>query len=112
MGTTVSQYPHFYQDKDGKQKRNLLQVEADEPTVQRGYPKDGSITIRLQDDAAQKAFKMTPQEALNLGVELQRVAEELMTQRRSLWKQRPSFKPAAPATPAASAVPGAPEVAP
>jgi hypothetical protein len=85
---TVSQYPHFYQDKEGKQHRNMLQLEAEEPRLEKNFPKDGSVMIRIQDEEAQKAFKMTPQEALQLGTELEAVAKELMEGKRKLWKSK------------------------
>ena len=85
---TVSQYPHFYEDKEGKKHRNMLQIEADGAVVVDGFPRDGSVTIRIQDEDAQKAFKMTPQEALQLGVELQEVAKQLMSEKRDLWKEK------------------------
>lgn len=85
---TVSQYPHFYEDKDGKKKRNMLQIEAEDAAMVGGFPKDGSIIIRIQDDTAQKAFKMTPQETLQLGTELKDVAKELLGEKRRLWKEK------------------------
>lgn len=84
----VSQIPHFWQDKEGKSHRNMLQVEVDEAKMQGNFPKDGNVMIRLQDEEAQKAFKMTPQEALQLGTELQDIAKELMSGKRKLWKSK------------------------
>lgn len=84
----ISQYPHFYEDKDGKKKRNMLQIETEDAAMVGGFPKDGSIIIRLQDDEAQKAFKMTPQETLQLGTELREIAKELMGEKRKLWKEK------------------------
>lgn len=87
MGT-LSQYPHFYEDKEGKKKRNMLQVEAEDAVISGGFPKDGSVIIRIQDDEAQKAFKMTPQETLQLGTELKEIAKDLMAEKRKLWKEK------------------------
>lgn len=84
----VSQYPHFYQDKDGKSHRNMLQVEFEETKMQGSFPKDGSVMIRLQDETTNKAFKMTPQEALQLGTELKDIAKEVMRAKRDMWKKR------------------------
>jgi len=84
----LSQYPHFYQDKEGKSHRNMLQIEGEFATVQGGYPKDGHIMIRLQDDQVNKAFKMNPQEALKLGNEIADIAREMMKEKRELWKTK------------------------
>ena len=88
----VSQYPHFYHDKDGKSHRNMLQVEFEEVKLVGNFPKDGSVMIRLQDETINKAFKMTPQEALQLGTELKDIAKEIMRAKRDMWKKRPSKK--------------------
>ncbi|GEM_PF-2188510 len=84
----VSQLPHFYDAPDGKKKRNVLQVEAEDAKMDGLYPKDGSITIRMSDDTTQKAFKMTPQEALHLAEELNATAKELLAGKRNLWKAK------------------------
>ena len=84
----ISQYPHFYQDKEGKSHRNMLQIEMEEVKVVSGFPRDGSVMIRLQDESVNKAFKMTPQEALQLGTELKEIAKELMKQKREHWKSK------------------------
>ncbi|MBS3060666.1 MAG: hypothetical protein J4432_04115 [DPANN group archaeon] len=84
----VSQFPHFYQDKDGKSHRNMLQLEVEEPAMQGNFPKDGHVMIRLQDQESQKAFKMTPQETLAVGKELVALAEEQQAQMRQLWKSK------------------------
>jgi tRNA(Leu) C34 or U34 (ribose-2'-O)-methylase TrmL len=91
----TSQYPHFWQDKEGKSHRNMLQIEADEPKMQNNYPKDGTITIRLQDEQAQKAFKMTPQETLMLGEELKSIAKDMLKKKRELWEKK-GFAPKEP----------------
>lgn len=82
----VSQYPHFYQDKEGKSHRNMLQIEVEEVKLVNNFPKEGNIMIRLQDETINKAFKMNPQEALKLGTELKEVAKELIKQKREAWK--------------------------
>ena len=84
----ASQYPHFYQDADGKSHRNILQVEMEEPKMDKGFPKDGSVMIRIQDETSQKAFKMTPQETLQLGNELKQIALEHMKAKRDMWKSK------------------------
>jgi len=84
----ASQLPHFWEDKEGKSHRNMLQVEVDDPRIEGSFPKDGTITIRLQDEGAQKAFKMSPQEALMLGEELGDIAKDLLRKKRDLWKSK------------------------
>ena len=84
----VSQYPHFYQDKEGKSHRNMLQIELEEVKVVNNFPRDGSVMIRLQDESINKAFKMTPQEALQLGTELKEISKELMKTKREQWKNK------------------------
>ena len=91
----IAQLPHFYQDKEGKSHRNVLQIETDEPRVEKGYPKDGTISVRLQDELAQKAFKMTPQEALYLGEELTAIAKDLLAKKRGLWQEKARAGPTA-----------------
>lgn len=82
--STVSQYPHFYEDKEGKKHRNMLQIETEEPEIKSGFPKDGSVMIRIQDEESQKAFKMTPQETLQLGQELSDIAHEQIKKKRAM----------------------------
>ena len=89
----ASQYPHFYQDKEGKAHRNMLQIEIEEPRVVNNFPKDGNVTIRLQDEEAQKAFKMTPQETFVLGEELEQIAKELLRKKRELWEKKAAAQP-------------------
>lgn len=84
----IAQFPHFYQDKEGKSHRNMLQIEQDEPYMKNNFPKDGYVMIRLQDEESQKAFKMTPQEALAVGQELMNIAQEHQAKKRSLWMSR------------------------
>lgn len=84
----VSQYPHFFESPDGKKHRNMLQIEVEDPRLEGNFPKDGTVTIRLQDETAQKAFKMTPQETLQLSEELEQIAKELMSGKRTLWKSK------------------------
>lgn len=90
----ADQIPHFFKDAQGIQKRNLLQIEVDEPSMQGNFPKDGAVMIRLQDDQAQKAFKMTVQETLVLGEHLTAVAKDLLAKKRALWMNK-SFAPKA-----------------
>jgi len=84
----ADQIPHFYKDKQGVSKRNMLQIEVEEASIQNGFPKDGTVMIRLQDEQIQKAFKMTVHEALVLGEHLSQIAKELLKQKRELWKNR------------------------
>jgi len=84
----ISQYPHFYEDKEGKKHRNMLQVEVEEARMKGNFPADGNVMIRIQDEESQKAFKMTTQEAMQLGEELKEVSKELLKQKRELWKQK------------------------
>ena len=84
----ADQIPHFYKDAQGVSKRNMLQIEVDGPQIVNNFPKDGSIMIRLQDDQAQKAFKMTVQECLVLGEHLTSIAKEMLKKKRELWLNR------------------------
>lgn len=84
----VSQIPHFWQDKEGKSHRNMLQIEVEDPHMSGNFPKDGIVVIRLQDEEAQKAFKMNPQEVLQLAKELEDIARDLLKQKRELWKSK------------------------
>ena len=84
----TSQLPHFWEDKEGKSHRNMLQIEVDEPRMEGSFPKDGTVTIRLQDEETQKAFKMNPQEVLMLGEELEEIAKDLLRKKRELWKSK------------------------
>ncbi|MFH0986683.1 MAG: hypothetical protein V1911_01400 [Candidatus Micrarchaeota archaeon] len=84
----MSQYPHFYEDKEGKKHRNMMQIETEPAAMSGAFPKDGNIMIRIQDEESQKAFKMTPQEALQFGTEIKEIAKELLSQKRELWKSK------------------------
>jgi hypothetical protein len=84
----ASQLPHFWEDKEGKSHRNMLQIEIDEPRMEGNFPKDGTITIRLQDETAQKVFKMSPTETLQLGEELEDIAKDMLRKKRELWKAK------------------------
>lgn len=84
----VSQFPHFWEDKEGKSHRNMLQIEVEEPKVKNNFPKNGKVMIRLQDEDSQKAFKLDPKEALTIGEELREISKELMSKERDLWKER------------------------
>lgn len=84
----VSQIPHFWESPDGKKHRNMLQIEVEDPRMSGNFPRDGTIVIRLQDEEAQKAFKMNPQEVLQLAKELEDIARDLLKQKRELWKSK------------------------
>ncbi|MFW5903009.1 MAG: hypothetical protein ACOCTT_03920 [archaeon] len=84
----AAQFPHFWEDKQGKSHRNMLQLEVEEPKMKGNYPKDGSIMIRLQGEDEQKAFKLTPKEALTVGEELREISKEVMKKKRDLWKKK------------------------
>ncbi len=85
---TVSQVPHFWEDKEGNSHRNMLQIEVENPKMEGNFPQDGKVMLRLQDEDSQKAFKLDPKEALTVGEELKEVSKELLEKKRNLWKNK------------------------
>lgn len=84
----TSQVPHFWEDKQGKSHRNMLQLEIEDPKMKGDFPKDGAVMIRLQDEDSQKAFKLRPNESLMIGEELKEISKELMEKKRKLWEEK------------------------
>lgn len=88
----VSQFPHFWEDKEGESHRNMLQIEIEDAKMEGNFPDNGTVMIRLQDEDSQKAFKLDPKEALTIGEELQEVSKELLKQERELWEKKGKSK--------------------
>ncbi len=84
----AAQFPHFWEDNEGKSHRNMLQIEVEDPKMKGNYPDDGSVMIRLQGEDEQKAFKLEPKEALTVGEELKEISREIMKKKRDLWEKK------------------------
>lgn len=84
----VSQFPHFWEDKEGKSHRNMLQIEVEKAKMKGNFPNNGKVMLRLQDKDSQKAFKLDPKEALTIGEELKEISKKLMKQERDLWEEK------------------------
>ncbi|MEM4389408.1 MAG: hypothetical protein QXG98_01985 [Candidatus Micrarchaeia archaeon] len=76
---------HWWRDEKGEPHRNVLRIESEPPQLSNGFPRDGTITLRLQNSTASQAIKLSPDEALRLSTQLLAVAKELLQQKRALW---------------------------
>jgi len=78
---------HWWKDEKGSSHRNALRVESEQPQVVNGFPRDGTIVVRIMNSSSQQAIKLSPDEALRLSTQLVQVAKELMNAKRSLWHE-------------------------
>jgi len=76
---------HWWKDEKGESHRNALRIESEPPQLNNGFPRDGLITLRLQNSASSQAIKLSPDEALRLSTQLLAVAKDLLQQKRALW---------------------------
>jgi hypothetical protein len=86
MGIIEEEIVHWWKDDKGESHRNALRLERDNATEVNGFPRDGIITVRIMNTAAQQAIKLSPDEALRMSTQLLSVAKELLNQKRSLWQ--------------------------
>ncbi len=78
---------HWWKDDKGEQHRTILRLESEQPTQNNGFPRDGTISVRVMNTSSATAIKLSPQEALQLSTQLLSVAKEIMNQKRRMWQQ-------------------------
>jgi hypothetical protein len=78
---------HWYKDDKGETHRSSLGLESEGPQMVKGFPRDGLLTVRLNNSVGNVGFRMSPDEALRFSTVLQSVARELLLKKRGLWQQ-------------------------
>jgi len=78
---------HWWKDEKGEGHRNSLRLESEPPQLFNGFPRDGVITLRLNNTTSQQAMRLSPDEALRLSTQLVQIAKELLDQKRILWHE-------------------------
>ena len=81
---------HWYKDEKGVQKRTILRIESIPPEIHNGFPKDGSIFLKIFSDKGNAIIKISPDEALRLSTQLLNLSRELLNKKRKLWN---SYEP-------------------
>ena len=85
----LHQITHFFEPADGSRQRNTLQIETREPEMStKGYPKEGTIGIRLIKDGENHAFKLSLSEAAVMAKRLDNEVNRHMDMLRELWEKR------------------------
>lgn len=79
---------HWWRDEKGEPHRNALRVESERPQRINGFPRDGTVTVRLINTVSQQAIRLSPDEALKLSSQLMTIAKELMNDKRTLWNEQ------------------------
>lgn len=79
---------HWFVDEKEKKHRSALRIESIPPTLNKGYPRDGIITLRIMNGIGAIGFKCSPDEALKLSTQLLTVAKEQLQKKRRLWNER------------------------
>jgi hypothetical protein len=85
MATIEEEIIHWWKDEKGESHRNALRLESEPASEYNGFPRDGVITLRIQNSVAQQAIKLSPDEALRISTQLLSIAKDLMQQKRSMW---------------------------
>jgi len=83
---------HWYKDDDGASHKSGLKLETAEPTSANGYPRDGTITLRLTNTVGTVGFRLSPDEALRVSSLLSQLSKELINKKRALWQQEDDDK--------------------
>ncbi len=79
---------HFWKDEKGEKHRNALRLESETPREINGFPRDGTITIRILNTVSQQAIRLSPDEALRISTQLLAIAKDLLNQKRALWRMK------------------------
>jgi len=83
---------HWYKDDDGVSHKSALKLETAEPTCTNGYPRDGTITLRIANTIGTVGFRLSPDEALRVSSLLCQLSKELINKKRVLWQQEDDEK--------------------
>lgn len=78
---------HWWKDEAGELHKNALRLETEPPEPNGGFPRDGTVWLKLLNTNSNQAIKLNPDEALRIGTQLMSIARELLNQKRALWKQ-------------------------
>lgn len=84
----ITEIVHFRQGDQGSKIPSKLELFKFKPTTEKGFPREGSILIKLKGKDKEKAFKLTPQEALKLSEELKITTKDLIKEKQGLWEER------------------------
>ncbi len=78
---------HWYKDEKGEIHRTGLRIETEPASMNRGFPKDGVMVLRICATEGSHAFRLSPDEALRLGTMLLALSREQLLAKRALWQQ-------------------------
>lgn len=79
---------HWWRDEKNHLHKNILRIESERPYRFNGFPRDGTITLRLIGEKGHQSMKLSPEEALKLSTQLLSIAKELLNQKRTLWNEQ------------------------
>jgi hypothetical protein len=83
---------HWYKDDSGASHKSALKLETAQPSCANGYPRDGTITVRIQNTVGIVGFRLSPDEALRVSSLLGQLSKELINKKRALWQQEDDEK--------------------
>ncbi len=78
---------HWWKNDKGEQHRTIFRIESEPPAESNGFPRDGTVNVRIMNTVSATAIKLSPSEALQVSTQLLSVAKDLMNQKRRLWQQ-------------------------
>lgn len=78
---------HWFKDEKGETHRTGLRIETEPAQMNKGFPRDGLLTLRICNTEGSTGFKLSPDEALRLGTLLLAIAREQLLAKRILWQQ-------------------------
>lgn len=79
---------HWWKDDKGEQHRTILRLESEQPGNSNGFPRDGTVVVRVMNTVGQAAIKLSPDEALRLSNQVLSISKELLNRKRRLWRER------------------------
>lgn len=77
---------HWYKDDKGETHRTSLRIEAEEAQMVKGFPRDGTLSLRLTNTIGSMSFRLSPDESLRLGTMFMALAREQLLKKRNLWQ--------------------------
>lgn len=83
---------HWYKDDNGVSHKSALKLETADPVTANGYPRDGTITLRIANTIGTVGFRLSPDEALRVSAELCQLSKEMLNKKRALWQQEDDEK--------------------
>ncbi len=79
---------HWFRDTKNESHKSTLRLETEPPSMNKQYPKDGIITLRVMNGIGTIGFRLSPDEALRMGTHLLNLAKEQLQKKRKLWNER------------------------